>query len=276
MAVPVGSETESERPRFRGDIQGLRAIAVAAILLNHAGMPRIPGGYVGVDVFFVVSGFLITGHLAEELSATGRISLADFYTRRARRILPAAFAVIVLTVVAAIVLQPPLLLPNTLRDAAAAAVYLPNLRFAAEHTDYFKTKDDPSAFQHYWSLGLEEQFYLVWPLLILLAFVLLGRSRRGVVVMLTAVSIASFLLSVYLTHRTPLWAFFLLHTRAWEFAIGGLLAIATTARRWPDVRTIGLLGWIGLALIAYAVLRFGPRTRFPGGVPPSPSSALHW
>lgn len=264
MTTPAESLT-GERPRFRGDIQGLRAIAVLAILLNHAGMPHISGGYVGVDVFFVISGFLITTHLAEELTSTGRIRFGRFYARRVRRILPAAFVVIALTVVAAIALQPPVLLPGTLRAAAAAALYVPNILFARQRTDYFHASDDPSILLHYWSLGVEEQFYLLWPVVLLAGFAMLGRSQRGLAVTLASVCAASFAVSVYLTARTPTWAFFLLPSRAWEFGIGGLLALAVSSSgRWSNARIVGLLGWPGLALIAYSLIGFDRQTSFPG------------
>lgn len=261
----------SGQREFRRDIQGLRAIAVLAILFNHAGMSSFQGGYVGVDVFFVLSGFLITRHLVDEVTSTGRIEFADFYARRARRILPAAFAVLVLTVVAAVALQPPLLLPVTLRNAVVAALYVPNVQFARQQYNYFKPGDTPSLFQHYWSLGLEEQFYLLWPVLLLLAFAALGRSRRSIAIVLGLTAVVSFSFSVHNTPEAPLWSFYMLPTRAWEFAVGGLLALLPArARRSGDAaqrRAAWLapsLGWSGLALIAYAIHRFGFLTPFPG------------
>lgn len=248
---------------FRGDIQGLRAIAVLAVVLYHAHMPGVRGGFVGVDVFFVVSGFLITGQLIKELTVTGRIDFSAFYTRRARRILPAALAVIVLTVAAAVALQPPVLVVGTLREAAAAALYVPNLLLAYDKRNYF-SETAPSPLQHYWSLGVEEQFYLLWPLAILLAFRILGRSQRGLLAALALTTALSLMLSVYLTPKNDLWAFFGLPTRVWEFGFGGLLAVAVSASpRLIDARAVGLLGWFGIALILGAIYEFDSQTAWP-------------
>ena len=165
----TGGEGEVARARdFRPDIQGLRAIAVGVVVLYHAGVPVLRGGYVGVDVFFVISGFLITSHLLRTLDRTGRVEFAQFYARRARRILPASFVVLVLSVIAAVLWYPPLLMERVWSGAIATALYVPNYLFAVNGTDYL-AETTPSLFQHYWSLGIEEQFYLCFPLLILAA-----------------------------------------------------------------------------------------------------------
>ena len=154
--------------RFRGDIQGLRAVAVLSVLVFHAGVTALPGGFVGVDVFFVISGFLITGLLLKEVDRTGRVGLAEFYARRARRILPAALAVIVLTVAAGLLVYPVSEWTRLGSVAVASALSVVNWLFARESTDYFAQEEAASPFQHYWSLAVEEQFYLVWPLLLIL------------------------------------------------------------------------------------------------------------
>jgi peptidoglycan/LPS O-acetylase OafA/YrhL len=269
IVTATGEKEAQEKARgrstgFRGDIQGLRAIAVLAVLLYHSGVPFVRGGYVGVDVFFVVSGFLITAHLASELTSKTRIGFAEFYARRARRILPASFAVIVLTVVAAVIFQPPLMLASTLRDGAATALYVPNVLFAVTGTDYL-AETAPSAFQQYWSLGIEEQFYLIWPIVMLLAFKFLGRSRRGLIAALMSVTVISLALSIYLTPKYESLAFFLLPTRAWELGIGGVLAVIVgSSPKWLNKRFVGLLGWPGLALVAYSIFFFTGQTPFPG------------
>ena len=257
------------RSGFRPDIQGLRAVAVLAVLADHAGVPFLGGGYVGVDVFFVISGFLISGQLFDRLASSNRIGFADFYSRRARRILPAAFVVIVLSMVGALVWMPPLLLPQTLSDALATALYVPNYAFALQGTDYLSITS-PSLFQHYWSLGVEEQFYLLWPALLgMLWLVARVRARAWVLpAALGVVVVASLAACVIVTARDQPWAFFPLWTRAWELGAGGLLAVALrrSADRLasipPTVRAA--IGWLGLGMILLAVLTFSAGTAFPG------------
>ncbi|HRK47419.1 MAG TPA: acyltransferase, partial [Nocardioides sp.] len=156
------------RPGFRQDIQGLRALAVVLVILDHADIGPFHGGFIGVDVFFVISGFLITGLLVSEAERTGRASLLGFYARRARRILPAATLVIVVTVVASILFLSAVEATGVIQDALWATFFLANFKFASDGTDYFQNDTPPSPLQHYWSLSVEEQFYLVWPLLVLL------------------------------------------------------------------------------------------------------------
>src|SRR3978361_706389 len=154
---------------FRADIEGLRAIAVLAVVLFHAGVPGLSGGFVGVDVFFVISGFLITGLLARDGRSTGTVRLLRFYGARARRLLPAAILVLVVTALASVWLLPLLQARSVLGDAVASALYVGNYRLALQGTDYLAANSPPSPFQHYWSLGAEEQFYLLWPAPLLLA-----------------------------------------------------------------------------------------------------------
>ena len=157
-----------EKAGFRPDLEGLRAIAVTLVLLYHAAVPGFGGGYVGVDVFFVLSGFLITGLLLRELETTGGISLASFYARRLRRLLPAVALLIVVTVVVSVAVLPPLRAGEVAADGVAASLYASNLRFALQATDYLQSELAPSPLLHLWSLGVEEQFYLFWPALVLL------------------------------------------------------------------------------------------------------------
>ncbi|MDR7190545.1 peptidoglycan/LPS O-acetylase OafA/YrhL [Microbacterium sp. BE35] len=205
---------------FRADIQGLRAIAVGSVLLYHAGVPFLPGGYVGVDVFFVISGFLITSHLLGQLESHGTLRFGEFYARRARRILPASFVVLTLSVAAALIWYPPLLMKDLWAAAVATALYVPNYFFASANSDYLAESSNPSLFQHYWSLGVEEQFYLLWPALLALVWVL-ARSRRALLGVLIGVVAASFALCVWLTFTAQPWAFFSLPSRAWELCVGG-------------------------------------------------------
>ena len=195
---------------FRRDIEGLRAVAILAVVLYHAGV--VTGGYVGVDVFFVVSGFLITGLLWREIHDHGRVSFAAFYARRARRLLPASALVLIVTLIASALVLSPLRMLEVTKDAKAAALYVSNYRFAAQRTDYLAASTPPSPLQHYWSLAVEEQFYAVWPLLMLGVVMLLRRARRfsaaTAIAALAVVAVTSFALSVYWTHASQPWAFF--------------------------------------------------------------------
>jgi peptidoglycan/LPS O-acetylase OafA/YrhL len=253
--------------RFRADVEGLRAVAVLAVVVYHAGLSQVGGGFVGVDVFYVLSGFLITGLLWEELQTTGRVRMGAFYGRRARRLLPAAVLVLMVTAAASWVWLSPLQARGATRDAAAAALYVANYRFALQRTDYLADAS-PSPLQHYWSLGVEEQFYLLWPLLLLVVFLagqrLRPRSAAGPVAALALAGAGSLALSLRLTARSAPWAFFSLPTRAWELAAGGLIALsASTLRRLPGVAA-ATLGWLGLEAIAWSMTRFTAATPFPG------------
>ncbi|WP_344773083.1 acyltransferase family protein [Gryllotalpicola kribbensis] len=249
---------------MRWDIQGLRAVAVTAVVLDHAAMPGVGGGYVGVDVFFVVSGFLITGQLVRRLDETGRVGFADFYARRARRILPASLAVLALTALGVFLFVPPTLRAQAMADAAAVALYAPNYVFAARGTDYL-ANTTPSVFQHYWSLGVEEQFYLIWPALLAAGWLLLRRRRGAVAGALGLFAALSFAAGLVLTQTDQPWAFFALWPRAWELATGGVLALAAPAvRRVLRPRVATPLGWAGLGGIVSACARYGADTAFPG------------
>src|SRR3954447_3313191 len=251
------------RAPFRPDIEGLRAVAVLLVLAYHARIPGFSGGYIGVDVFYVVSGFLITGLIVRELRATGRVDLVTFYARRARRLLPAALVVIALTVIASAIVLPPLRVPDVAADGAAAALYVSNIRFAAQATDYLQAELDPSPLLHFWSLGVEEQFYLFWPALLLLVAGRRANIRRiGLVVAMVA--LLSFGLGVVWTASDAPLAFFLLPARAWELAVGASLAIgvARLTRLRTSVATIAV--GAGLALILAGAVVFDIDTPFPG------------
>ena len=248
---------------FRPDIEGLRAVAVVLVVLGHAGVPGLAGGYVGVDVFFVLSGFLITSLLLREVERTGRVSVPRFYARRAVRLLPAAVLVLLATLAGARLFLPSVRLGDHARDALAAAGYVANLRFAVEGTDYLNADRPPSPFQHFWSLAVEEQFYLVWPLLVLAA-AYLARRRRPLAAVLTVLVVVSFTLSVTETARSAPWAYFGPHTRAWELGAGALLALAAgRLARLPHAAR-AVLGWLGLAAILAAAVRYDDATPYPG------------
>jgi peptidoglycan/LPS O-acetylase OafA/YrhL len=247
---------------FRPDIEGLRGIAVLLVVADHLwGWPR--GGFLGVDVFFVLSGFLITGLLVGEGERTGRISLRRFYARRARRLLPVAVLVVVVTDLAAFFLLLPARAHATVVDSLWALGSLANVRFARLGTDYFSQTRPPSAVQHYWSLSVEEQFYFVWPTLALLLLGLALRRRwpvRRVLTLLAAVVVlASFTWSVVSTESSPAAAYFSAPARAWELGAGALLALLA-----PAVRSRPALAVAGLVALAVSVLVIGPTTPVPG------------
>ncbi|BCJ52055.1 acyltransferase [Actinoplanes sp. NBRC 14428] len=264
---------------FRGDIQGLRAVAVVAVLLWHAELTWLPGGFVGVDVFFVISGYLVTRMLTGQFRETGRLSLTDFYARRARRLLPAACVVLLSTLVLTRLFLPSLRWSDTAWDVLASSLGAVNWRLAARATDYLSQDAAPSIVQHYWSLSVETQFYLVWPLLVLvvvLAWARYARARHGharvgrnslqvwLTVAFAAVFAASLAESVRATATDPGTAYFATTTRVWELALGGILAVAAPwLRRLPAVAAAGL-GWLGVAAIGYAVAAYSSTTAFPG------------
>ncbi|HSM34257.1 MAG TPA: acyltransferase family protein [Anaerolineae bacterium] len=261
-SVPAATVTEPKRPHFRPDIEGLRAVAVIAVLLFHIGLPFADGGYIGVDVFYVISGFLITGLLLREGEETGKVDLMRFYARRMRRLLPAALLVIVLTLAASIVIVTPLRLTEIAGDAAASALYVANFRFAFEAADYLAL-EAPSPLLHYWSLGVEEQFYLMWPLILLAATRILPLRLVGL--FFVALALVSFGVSLYLTEISQPWAFFSPVTRAWELAAGALVAIGLLripARLPRIVAPITVM--VGLALIVASVIVLSTETAFPG------------
>ncbi|MGZ4464621.1 MAG: acyltransferase family protein [Nocardioides sp.] len=258
--------------RFRADIQGLRALAVLLVALAHAHVGPLQGGFVGVDVFFVISGFLITTLLVEEAERDRHVSLLGFYARRARRILPAATLVVVVTVAASLVVLSAVEARSAIEDALWATFFAANVKFAADGTDYFNAEAAPSPLQHYWSLAVEEQFYLVWPLLVLLLCVLARRRatprdahvRDTAVPVLGLVIAASFAFSVLYTSQHTVEAYFSPFTRAWELALGALAAVlAPRVARLPAT-VLGVVSWLGLGAVAVAALTFDSATVFPG------------
>ncbi|MGD8194900.1 acyltransferase family protein [Herbiconiux sp. P18] len=255
----------------RLDIQGLRALAVIAVILDHVvGWPL--GGFAGVDVFFVISGFLITGLLIRDAgrSTDGRPSMRRFYAMRMRRIAPAAVTVLVVTCATAWLLFNQPRFWSTVWDAVSAFFFVSNWRFAVEGTDYFQAQDAVSPLQHFWSLSVEEQFYLVWPLLVVLLLGVVGRRaspmRRRVLlgVALGVLGAASFGFALWQSAETPAVAYFSTLTRVWELAFGGLLAVAAPLVMRLPVAVRFVLGWAGLAGIVASLLLVDSSFAFPG------------
>jgi peptidoglycan/LPS O-acetylase OafA/YrhL len=271
-----------EKEGFRPDIEGLRGIAVLLVVVFHAGLlstagTQLPGGFIGVDLFFVISGFLITGLLIREREQKGRISFSRFYARRVRRILPAAAVCLLITIPLAFQLVTLIERPSTMQDGAASALSFANVRFALT-TDYFHPVNY-SPFLHFWSLGVEEQFYFVWPAL--LAVVAWRRTRLGAGIALAGIVAGSFLLSLSWTHDNPTWAFYMLPTRAWQLAAGGLLAVgAGSLDRLPRSLKGGLsqllviTGWLALAaLFIDAFVLDSASVPYPGMAAAVPTAA---
>lgn len=261
----------SPQPR-RGDIQGLRAIAVLIVIGAHAGLSPLTGGFVGVDVFFVVSGFLISRLLFLEASRTGTISLKGFYARRARRILPAATVVSLATMVGSLIWLSAREALEVVYDVAWATFFAANIRFGQREVDYFAQDQGPSPMQHYWSLSVEEQFYILWPL-ILLAVLAWTRRKHGhgrlpripLLTALATLTLASFLYATVMTQTDPAAAYFSTPARVWELGAGAILAlIAPAVAQLMGSHLRSLLAASGLALIAISCLEFGEATPFPG------------
>lgn len=257
----------SVRLGYRPDIDGLRAVSILLVVGFHAGFDALAGGYVGVDVFFVISGFLITSLLIAEQERTSRISLRDFYARRARRLLPLAFLTILCTLVAGYALAVPLRRSELVRDAIASSLYFANWRFAGQSVAYSDSEVTESLFLHFWSLSVEEQFYAVWPLLVVGAVAVARKRGWGARPVLGfaigGVSAVSLAVSVIASYHSP-DAYYFTHTRIWELGVGAGLAIA--GQRMPILRRgpAEALAAAGLGMIVAAALVYDDTTVFPG------------
>ena len=250
---------------FQPEIQGLRAISVLAVIWAHAGLPGLPGGFTGVDVFFVISGFLITRLLLKEMEATGRIDLLGFWTRRVRRLLPNAYATLIGTLLLALFLFPGYSPGHLVRDVIFAALEIANFRFAARAVDYFQSEGAASPALHFWSLNVEEQFYLFWPLL-LTGIGLLWREHRRRLIILALVLIwcASFSASAVITFTEQPIAYFSTGTRCWQLATGALLAAGwRSIEQLPQLLRV-IMAWGGLSAILFGMAAIDDRALYPG------------
>ena len=252
--------------RFRTDIQALRAVAVGLVVANHLWPAALPGGFVGVDVFFVISGFLISSHLFREIQASGRVRLAAFYSRRARRLFPAAFLVLGAAMLLAVLFLPYPRWGATAKEVLASVFYAENWLLAAKSVDYSAMTESASAVQHYWSLSVEEQFYLFWPLALVLISAVSRRMRsapdRMLLVAVVLAAAVSFAVSIYMTQTRPEQAYFVTPVRVWEFAAGAVVALVGVSRMGRPVRNV--LAVVGFAMIIASALTYGPETAFPG------------
>lgn len=258
---------------FRSDIEGLRAVAILLVVFAHAHVPGFPGGFVGVDVFFVLSGYLITGLLLKEASQSGSIDFASFYARRFRRLMPALMVMLLVVCgTAALALSAQAQIDQA-SAAAAAALWLSNMHFSLSSVGYFAADAEQNLFLHTWSLGVEEQFYLVWPALVLFAGSATHPRRLRLV--MGAVLAGSLAACVWLTTAEPNFAFYSMPTRAWQFA-GGALALLGVQRVRLSPTTARLAGWAGLGLILWSAITLTPASPYPGwrALVPSVGTAL--
>lgn len=237
-------------------IQGLRALAALLVTIFHARL--MPGGFIGVDIFYVISGFLITGLILREIETTGTLNLSEFYQRRIKRLLPTSVFVLFVTAIIGFFILPAITRDALGRDLFAAATYSSNYLFAWWENDYQNLNATPSPFIHYWSLAVEEQFYLIWPIFI----VFLAKFGRRIIFLGIAIStLASLLFSIYLTQAAPIWAFYSLPTRAWELGFGALLLFLP-----KDSLRNRFLPWLGFFALAFSSLAFDETTAFPGSL----------
>jgi peptidoglycan/LPS O-acetylase OafA/YrhL len=288
----------TERRGFRGDIQALRAVAVGIVVVYHLFPMHLPGGFVGVDVFFVISGYLITSRILREMTTHGRVRLGRFWSRRARRLLPAAVVVILATVLGTFLVVPETLWAEFGKQAIASLFYVENWRLGVDAQTYTAASPDSSPYQHFWSLSVEEQFYIVWPVLLTIALLVVRRralaSRRAAFAIIAAIAVASFVYSIWYTHYAPSPAYFVTTTRAWELAAGGLIAFVPVRTVMGAVPTF-VVRWLGVAVIAAVSLLYTDATPFPSwtaavpvigaalviiagtvGRAPSPNSVVLW
>jgi len=249
--------------KYRSDIEGLRGLSVLLVVLAHAGVPGLAGGFIGVDVFFVISGYLITGLLVEELRGTGRIDAWRFYARRVRRLLPAFVVMLVVTLAVAAAVMSPTELARHALEAAWAAGWAANLFQVTAETDYFGSARDTGLFLHTWSLGVEEQFYLLWPLLLWLTWRSAG-GERALQVLLPVALIVGFGYALHISSVDPLAAYFLPQVRAWQFAAGALAFLYADAKSAPRGALSSALCGAGLLAILAASFSIRSDTVYPG------------
>lgn len=266
---------ETYRLGYRADVEGLRAVAILLVVACHAKVPWLAGGFVGVDVFYVLSGYLITGLLVQEISTTGDLRFANFYGRRLRRLLPALLLMLAITCVLARLLLPATGAPAQATAAASAALWLSNFHFAFAHLGYFAPAAETNLFLHTWSLGVEEQFYLVWPLLVVLAMGAWEGAKRPpsparLQWLFGGIFVVSLALSWYWTRHAPHLAFYMMPSRAWQFALGALVFLLAGSPAFKTHAFIAranwlhAMGWTGLTMILLAAILIDGSVPYPG------------
>ncbi len=260
----IGQSAGRIKLPFRPDIEGLRAIAIGLVVFSHAGSPLFPSGFIGVDIFFVLSGYLITSLLIQEIQSTGSLSFARFYARRARRLLPAAMLLVLVVCVVEAIVVSPIMQFRVLKAAFATVFYSSNIYFARLGMDYFEKGTASNPLLHTWSLAVEEQFYLLWPILLLL-LTRAGKSRKVAAIALAVIAVASFVFCVHLTRIDAAAAFFQLPARVWEFCAGGMITYLPAERLARHGRICSWMGPIGLLTLLICA-QFIRASSFPGSV----------
>jgi peptidoglycan/LPS O-acetylase OafA/YrhL len=256
---------KSSMKHFRLDIQGLRAVAILLVVCFHAGVPGISGGFVGVDVFFVVSGYLITSMLVSEIETTRHISLVNFYAKRARRLLPASLLMTCVVLIACRFIYSPEEIIEFANTAFYSIFFSSNFWFINKASDYFAASSSANPFLHTWTLGVEEQFYLVWP--IFLSFSLFfARSSKSIVVVLASITLTSFAICLNLTFSDRPWAFYSCPARAWEFGLGGLASLLPHPRSSWESLLLPAAGWLGLTAVLASSIYLNEEMQFPGAI----------
>lgn len=266
VTAPSALRSPDVTRAVRPEIQALRAGAVLLVLAFHLAPRGLPGGYIGVDVFFVISGYLITAHIARPLRK-GTFTFGGFYARRAVRLLPASMLVLAATLVATFLVVPRTLWPQFGQQIAASAMYVENWVLAGNATNYSAPAAGVSPVQHFWSLSAEEQFYLAWPALLVLGQAIalrVTRWRGAYAAVLGPLALASLAWSVYATLHEPASAYFATTTRAWEFAAGGLLWLVVHRLEVLPDAVRAAASWTGIALVGLAAFTFDAATPFPG------------
>jgi len=265
-AVPnrLVANTTNGSSYFSPEIQSLRGVAVLLVLIYHIFPEYLSGGYIGVDVFFVISGYLITGHLAREYSDLGRVSLSRFYIRRVRRLVPAATLVLFCTLILLPFFLPRTQWDDSINEIIASVFYVENWALYVKQLDYLAADYSPTPVQHYWSLSVEEQFYLIWPLLFFIsAFVKLPIKKMLALHLMIAVVIGSFVYSVFLSQDSRTGAYFHTFSRIWELGVGGIFAILKPKIR-IGTRLSLTASAIGIVTIILSAILFDSHTSFPG------------
>lgn len=260
------SNSREHRLAHRTDIQGLRAIAILLVVAAHAKIAGFPGGFIGVDIFYVLSGYLITGLLTQELAASNTIRFGLFYARRFLRLLPALLAMLIVSCAVAVVVLLPGAQHVQALAAAAASVWLSNFYFAFSNIDYFGPSAENNIFLHTWSLGVEEQFYLIWPTLLAIIAALPSSSTAQrlarIKVAMVVIAVVSLICCVISTPHAPELAFYMMPWRAWQFALGALVMLHWNTQLGPQKST--WIGWLGLALVLGSAVFLRPDFAYPG------------
>jgi len=265
MSIRTGRQTElwpDPGDGFRTDIEGLRGLSVLLVVLFHLEISAFSGGFVGVDVFFVISGYLLTSLFFKEIDRANFVNIFAFFSRRVRRLLPASFLTVLGTVLIGWLVLSPFALEDLIKDAFTASTYSMNFRLLHQATDYLSSQASPSIFQHYWSLAVEEQFYLIWPFLFA-AFAKLKISREQIGILMIILISVSFGSSIVVSENNESLAFFMLPTRAWEMAFGALIACYKNQILLLNEKLIEILGFIGLVGILIPCLLYDDFTLYP-------------